>query len=249
MWSKKKGRKKLVGASSSRLVFPLLQYIRANPGRARFRRRFRRLPLSCGCLVGPGGDGEPRVRRAECILANRLVLGTLVLAPPMTAIRHGRELCLPGDDVEARSTSLQRNKCLHPSRHDGVGSGAILRYGWLDLSSSVFYDYCGGSTLEPIGACRSCFLWRRPSPLLLEEKAWCWVCWRGGVCPWFFTARLGGLPWPWTRCAWGASPAAALHRVFARPLGRLLLRLLRKLRRFGAPSWFLVVVAVSGSWC
>ena len=61
----------------------------------------------------------------------------------MTAIRHGRELCLPGDDVEARSTSLHRNKCLHPSRHDGVGSGAILRYGWLDLSSSVFYDYCG----------------------------------------------------------------------------------------------------------
>ena len=90
----------------SRLVFPLLQYRRVNPGRARFRRRFRRLPLSCGGLVGPGGDGEPRVRRAECILANRLVLGTLVLAPPMTAIRHGRELCLPGDDVEARSTSV-----------------------------------------------------------------------------------------------------------------------------------------------
>jgi len=86
---------------------------------------------------------EPRVRRAECILANKLVLGTLVLAPPMTAIRHGRDLCLPDDDVEARSTSLQRNKCLHPSRHDGVGSGAILRYGWLDFSSSVFYDYCG----------------------------------------------------------------------------------------------------------
>ena len=146
------------------------------------------------------------------------------------------------------STSLQRNKCLHPSRHDGVGSGAILRYGWLDLSSSVFYDYCG----------RVCSGAHRCVPLLLlVAAAEPFVVGREGLvlgmlawwCVSFFTARLGGLPWPWTRCAWGASPAAALHRVFARPLGRLLLWLLQKLRRFGAPSWFLVVVVVSGSWC
>ena len=169
----------------------------------------------------------------------------------MTAIRHGRELCLPGDDVEARSTSLQRNKCLHPSRHDGVGSAAILRYGWFDLSSSVFYDYCG----------RVCSGAHRCVPLLLlVAAAEPFVVGREGLVLgllawWCVSMVLHGASWRLamaldrTRCVWGASPAAALHRIFARPLERLLLRLLRKLRRFGAPSWFLVVVAVSGSWC